>query len=223
MIKIGLSGNRYSGKNRVATLFKQIKVPVFEADVILKFILNHNYELQSEVSDRVGRIYFANGVLNLEKIKQDNKFSEIIEVVEPELYRSWEKFLKNNSKSIYCIFHSSILFEKEWNKAMDQNITVFAPFFDRVERCKYLTKKTVSSIYSLLSTEIDELEKNKLATYVIHNYNNESPFYGDALKQVNEIDKKIIDEHLKDIVVRSSSVLTPYKKSDKTTGINIVL
>lgn len=197
MIKIGLSGNRYSGKNRVSTLFKQIGVPVFEADVILKFILNHNYEIQAEVCDRVGRIYYSNGSLNLEKIKSDNKFSQIIEVVEPELYRTWEKFLKNNSKAIYCIFHSSILFEKEWDKAMDQNITVFAPFADRVERCKFLTKKSVSSIYSVVSTEMDELEKNKLATHVIHNYNNESPFYGDALKQVNEIDKKIIDEFLK--------------------------
>jgi dephospho-CoA kinase len=197
MIKVGLSGNRYSGKNRVATLFKQIGVPVFEADVILKFILNHNYELQAEISDRVGRIYFSNGVLNLEKIKSDNKFSEIIEVVEPELYRTWERFIKNNSRTIYCIFHSSILFEMEWNKAMDKNITVFAPFTDRVERCKYLTRKSVSSIYSSLSTEMDELDKNKLSTHVIHNYNNESPFYGDALKQVSEIDQEIIDEFLK--------------------------
>ena len=44
---------------------------------------------------------------------------------------------------------------------------------------------------------MDELEKNKLSKYVIHNYNNDSPFYGDALTQVNEIDKKIIDNYLK--------------------------
>ena len=43
MIKVGLSGNRYSGKNRVVAMFKQIGIPVFEADVILKFILQHNF------------------------------------------------------------------------------------------------------------------------------------------------------------------------------------
>ena len=57
MIKIGLSGNRYSGKNRVVNIFKQIGVPVFEADVIIKFILQHNYELQAEISDKVVRAY----------------------------------------------------------------------------------------------------------------------------------------------------------------------
>jgi dephospho-CoA kinase len=197
MIKIGLSGNRYSGKNRVSTLFKQIGVPVFEADVILKFILNHNYELQAEVSDRVGRVYFKDGKLNEEKVKKDGVFSKIMEIVEPELYRSWERYLEKNKKAIYCVFHSSILFERDWDKAMDQNISVFAPYADRIERCKYLTNKSVSSIYSLTRLEMDELDKNKKSDYVIHNYNNESPFYGDALKQVNEIDKKIIDNYLK--------------------------
>lgn len=197
MIKIGLSGNRYSGKNRVSNLFKQIGVPVFEADVILKFILNHNYELQAEISDRIGRVHFKDGKLNEEKVKVDGIFSKVLEVVEPELYRSWERYLEKNKKAIYCVFHSSILFERDWDKAMDQNISVFAPYADRVERCKYLTNKSVSSIYSLTRLEMDELDKNKKSDYVIHNYNNDSPFYGDALTQVNEIDKKIIDNYLK--------------------------
>lgn len=197
MIKIGLSGNRYSGKNRVSNLFKQIGVPVFEADVILKFILNHNYELQAEIADRVGRVYFKDGKLNEEKVKVDGIFSKVLEVVEPELYRAWERYLEKNKKAIYCVFHSSILFERDWDKAMDQNISVFAPYADRVERCKYLTNKSVSSIYSLTRLEMDELDKNKKSDYVIHNYNNDSPFYGDALTQVNEIDKKIIDNYLK--------------------------
>jgi dephospho-CoA kinase len=98
MLKVGLSGNRYSGKNRIVNLFKQIGVPVFEADVILKFILNHNYELQAEISDKVGRIYFKDGLLNTEKVKTDGKFSSILDIVEPELYRTWERFLQKNNK-----------------------------------------------------------------------------------------------------------------------------
>jgi dephospho-CoA kinase len=198
MLKVGLSGNRYSGKNRIVNLFKQIGVPVFEADVILKFILSHNYELQAEIADRVGRKYFKDGLLNTEKVKTDGKFSSILDIVEPELYRTWERFLQKNNKAVYCIFHSSILFEKEWNKAMDINVTVFAPYADRIERCKFLTNKSVSSIYSLTKLEMDELDKNNLSDFVIHNYNNDSPFYGDALTQVNDIDKKIVDKFLKD-------------------------
>lgn len=198
MLKIGLSGNRYSGKNRVATLFNQIGIPVFEADVILKFILQHNYELQAEISDKVGRVYFKDGLLNEDKVKSDGKFQKILDIVKPELLSAWNKFIIKNKKAIYCIFHSSILFESGLYKEMDQNISVFAPYVDRVERCKFLTKKSVSSIYTLTRTEMDELEKNKLSKYVIHNYNVDNSFYGDALTQVNQIDQLIIDNYLKD-------------------------
>jgi dephospho-CoA kinase len=198
MIKVGLSGNRYSGKNRVVNIFKQIGVPVFEADVILKFILQHNYELQAEISDKLGRVYFVNGLLNEEKVKCDGKFSKILEIVKPDLMSAWNRFLKKNKGSIYCIFHSSILFESNLYKEMNQNISVFAPFSDRVDRCKYLTNKSVSSIYSLVKTEMDELDKNKLSKYVIHNYNIDNSFYGDALTQVNQIDQLIIDNYLKE-------------------------
>lgn len=198
MIKVGLSGNRYSGKNRVVNIFKQIGVPVFEADVVLKFILQHNYELQAEISDKVGRVYFKDGLLNEEKVKSDGKFSKILEIVKPDLMSAWRRYIIKNKGSIYCIFHSSILFESNLYKEMDQNISVFAPFSDRVERCKFLTKKSVSSIYSLVKTEMDELDKNKLSKYVIHNYNIDNSFYGDSLTQVNQIDQLIIDNYLKE-------------------------
>ena len=198
MIKVGLSGNRYSGKNRVVNIFKQIGVPVFEADVVLKFILQHNYELQAEISDKVGRVYFKDGLLNEEKVKSDGKFSKILEIAKPDLMSAWRRFIIKNKGSIYCIFHSSILFESNLYKEMDQNISVFAPFADRVERCKFLTKKSVSSIYSLVKTEMDELDKNKLSKYVIHNYNIDNSFYGDAMTQVNQIDQLIIDNYLKE-------------------------
>ena len=58
MIKVGLSGNRYSGKDRVASLFNQIGVPIFNADVILKFILSCNYEVLGKIKEKFGGLRF---------------------------------------------------------------------------------------------------------------------------------------------------------------------
>lgn len=196
-IKIGLSGNRYSGKSRVSKVFKQIGVPVFEADVILKFILSHNYELQYLISDKIGSSYFIDGSLNYDKVKRDGVFSRILNIVEDDLFKAWEKFQEKNNKSIYFIFKSSILFESGWNEKMDLNISVFAPYSDRIDRCKNLTRQTTATIYNLTKSEMCELDKNNLSDYVIHNYDEDSPF-GDVLTQVNLIDKKIIDDYLRD-------------------------
>lgn len=198
MICVGLSGNRYSGKDRVAKLFNQISIPVFDADVVLKFIINYNYELQNDLIQKIGYEYFnSEGRLDEKRIKDDFIFDKIIDTVEDDLLKAYKKFSERNRQSIYTIFHSSILFERGWNDIFDYNINVFSPTNDRLERCKRLTNKTVSSIYKLAQNEMKDLDKNKLSHFVIHNYNDVNLTIGDTLTQVNKIDQKIIDEYLK--------------------------
>ena len=48
----------------------------------------------------------------------------------------------------------------------------------------------------IICIKINQIDKDELF-FIIHNYNNDSPFYGDALTQVNDIDKKIVDKFLK--------------------------
>jgi dephospho-CoA kinase len=178
MIKVGLSGNRYSGKDRVASLFEQIKVPVFHADIILKYLLNCNYEILGEIKSQFGDSVFKDGKLSYKEIN------------EPYLAASYSSFLKRHKKAPYIIYHSSILFETGLNKKMDKNITVFSPQHDRVQRCRYSTQTKVSVIYDLIKSEIKDLDKNNNSDFVIHNY--EAGI--DVLDTVNQIDRQIIDE-----------------------------
>lgn len=197
MITVGLSGNRYSGKDRVAKLFSQISIPVFHADVVLKFIINYNYELQNDIVQSIGYEYFTiDGKLDMTKVKDEKTFNKVIDLVEKDLFDAYTRFQKMNG-TVYTIFHSSILFERGWYKKFDYNINVFATTNDRLERCKMLTNKTISSIYKLAQDEMKDLDKNKLSNFVIHNYNEINLAIGDTLTQVNKIDQEIIDEFLK--------------------------
>lgn len=197
MITVGLSGNRYSGKDRVAKLFSQISIPVFHADVVLKFIINYNYELQNDIVQAIGYEYFTiDGKLDMTKVKDEKTFNKVIDLVEKDLFDAYVRFQKKNG-TVYTIFHSSILFERGWHKNFDYNINVFAPTNDRLERCKMLTNKTISSIYKLAQDEMKDLDKNRLSNFVIHNYNETNLAIGDTLTQVNKIDQEIIDEFLK--------------------------
>jgi dephospho-CoA kinase len=198
MIKVGLSGNRYSGKDRVSTLFEQISIPVFQADIVAKFILMYNYELQNDIMNKVGYEYFnQDGLLDYNKVKSSGNFDKIIDIIEPDLFKSYKRFNERNKESIYSIFHSSILFERGWNKKMHYNINIFSSTNDRLERCKYLTNKTVSSIYNLAQGEMKDIDKSKYSDFVVHNYNDINLTIGDCLTQVNKIDQQIIDEYLK--------------------------
>jgi len=199
MIKIGLTGNRYSGKDTISNLFKKISIPVFDADIILKFLINHNFELNHKISRRIDKSFFLKNGQDLDITKMNGPIlDEIINVVEPELIKAYDNYRLKNINSIYSIFHSSILFERGWDKKMDYSISVFAPISDRSNRCKDITNEKIIDIYTRFQGEMNELSKNALSTYVIHNYDdiNNTKVIGDLTTQVNKIDQKIIDKYL---------------------------
>lgn len=194
MIKVGLSGNRYSGKDKISRMFEQIHVPVFNADVILKFILNHEISVINDIKSRVGKHVFS-PTFNIEPnlVRSQKEFEEIINCAELELMGAYDKFNDKNKNSIYTVFHSSILYERSWNEILDYNITVHCPKVSRIDRMKNNEGSTYTQIYEILKNEIDDNTKNKMANYVIHNY---TSYHKNPITQVNEIDKNIVNKYL---------------------------
>jgi dephospho-CoA kinase len=198
MVKIGLTGNRYSGKDATAKLFEQIKIPVFNADVILKFILNFDINVNKDILDNYGEYIFTgpDSMIDPKKIRSKKDFDKLVNFAEFELKRAYERFRLENRQSVYSIFHSSILFERGWDKDMDFNINVFAPKDIRSARCAKVTGQSTYAISELFKGEMDDLVKNKMSDYMIHNYPSATIAFGDSCDQVNKIDRKIIDKYL---------------------------
>jgi dephospho-CoA kinase len=191
MLNIGLTGNRYSGKKRISKLFKQIHIPVFDADTVLRFAIFYNTELNENLKSELEDYYFDFGLLNMKKVIKDGKFNEVVRFYEEDLFKAYNRFNLKNKNSVYTIFKSSLLFELGWDKKMDSNINIFAPSNVRIDRCRFHTEHSMSEIYQLVKTEMDDLDKNKKADYVIHNY---EP--NDVLTEVSKIDNVIIDRYL---------------------------
>lgn len=195
MIKIGLTGNRYSGKDMTANLFKGISIPVFNADVILKFLINHNFDMNYKIKKRIDKSFFKNDELDVTKLTGP-VLDEVIDIVEYELFDAYKKYELRNMNSIYTVFHSSILFERDWNKKMDYSISVFSPVSDRVDRCKEISEFSLMDAYNLSQREMKDLSKNSLSDFIVHNYNDDINPFGSLSTQVNDIDQKIIDKYL---------------------------
>jgi dephospho-CoA kinase len=189
MLEIGLTGCRYSGKTSVSKMFKQIGVPVFDADTILKFILNFRTYVDEPIRSNVGSFVYTAGFLDPAAFITDSIFDRTIDVVEFELFQSWESFKNKHKDKAYVIFESSILFERNWEKRFDKIISVFAPKEERVYRAKMDSNMRVDYIWSSFDKEITELEKNSNSHIIIHNYES-GP---DILDQVNNTDKRIVD------------------------------
>jgi dephospho-CoA kinase len=191
MIKVGLSGNRYSGTDQICDIFRKLTIPVFEADIVLKFIINHDITVSSDIRSKLKHLHNNSGYIDPRLIKTKKEAEIVLESAQHELMSAYDKFSEKNKSSIYTIFHSSVLFEKEWHKLMNHNIAVFCPKITRMERCRELTKNKISDIAYLMRTEIDDLDKNKMANFVVHNYDGRN-----VLDQVHQIDQFVIDSYL---------------------------
>lgn len=191
MIKIGLTGTRFSGKDQICNYFKKISIPIFDADTITKFMLTYNWELKSKIRNEIGDDIFKDDSISINKITEYKNFDQILNLIEEDLLFAYDRFNEKNKSLIYSIFNSSVLFEQKLNMKMDYAISVYAPFVERIERAKFTYGKNITKINSILNKEVSELEKNKIADFVIHNYGN-----NDVFKQIHEIDQLIIDNYI---------------------------
>jgi dephospho-CoA kinase len=201
MIKLGLTGNRYTGKDTVCNIFEKMTIPVFNADVILKFLLNYNADVISNIKKKIGTgIFLTGGFYDLDTIRYMGGFDKILDEAELELLKAYEKFRLKHKNTVYTIFHSSILFERHWDKNVDYVVNVCASDNDRLDRCRYLTGSCMRDMYELISTEMTDDQKNKISNYVIYNNDKDDSdsngIYGNLLSQVQEVDQKIISKYL---------------------------
>lgn len=215
LLNIGLTGSRCSGKNGISKLFRQLGVPVFDADAVVKYLLNYRQNMTDSVRKAFGAEYAFQEYINPMAFDTDEKFSSLIDLIEFELFEAYDRFRKKHKDNQYTIFHSSIIYEKEWSKKFDRVISVFAPKDVRIERYKRETGDRLETIWTIFNKEMNEIVKNQMSDFIIHNYE-DAP---DVLKQVENIDTKIVDFQLsikdKDIKDLNWNVYWEEKASDK--------
>lgn len=169
-MKVGLTGNFYSGQNEVSEIFEKMNVKVFDADLILKYLINFSESHIKKIQDYLGPNIYQMGLLNMNKIKTNNQWNDLIDIVEFDIVKSYERFRLNNKNDFYTVFKYSLLFERELNKSMDKVICCYRPKYKRREDIKRLTFMTHHQIEYLLDNEMDELNKKNKSSYLINNF-----------------------------------------------------
>lgn len=190
-LKIGITGGIGSGKTTVCRIFKLMGIPVFEADVVAKQLLNSNTEIKNNLIHLFGSgIYMKDGAVNRKKLagiifNDDVQLAKINSLVHPAVRNEFQKWLKQQ-KSSYVIHEAAILFESGFYKLMDYNIFVSAPEKERILRVVKRDNITEQQVKERLSKQWTDAERRKLADYEIVN-DNKMP----VIPEVIKIDKRL--------------------------------
>jgi dephospho-CoA kinase len=191
MIKIGLTGGIGSGKSYVCEIFRQMGVPIYNADERSKYLLNNNRELIEKVTEIFGELAYENNELNRKYIasivfNDSEKLQRLNHVSHPAVEHDFTIWCNQHSEKDYVIQEAAILFESGAYKLMHKNILVTAPLDIRIkrvmERDGISSKQVQQRIDNQWST--DKLEV--LADFVIQNDDKTL-----ILPQILKLDKKI--------------------------------
>jgi dephospho-CoA kinase len=169
MIKIGLTGNYFSGMDDVIKIYNKLNIPVYDADLVTKFILNYSELSIRKIRKTFGDVYDC-GLLNLNKFDTNNRFELLLNLINSDLLESYYRFLDKNKEEKYVIFKSSILFENKYNKLMDYNINIFKPCSERYDLVDKITSIDSTTLEFIISNELSEDYKCNNSDFIINNY-----------------------------------------------------
>jgi dephospho-CoA kinase len=171
MIVVGLTGSIGMGKSTVAAMFRQEGVPVFDADAAV-----HN--LQSAGGRLVGAIETAfpgstsdAGVdrtrLGAQVFGHPAKLKQLEAIVHPAVAEERTVFLDKNKNAPMVVFDIPLLLEKGRPSNIDAVAVVSAPAAVQRERVLTRPGMTIEKFEHILSLQMPDAEKRRLADHVI--------------------------------------------------------
>ena len=178
MLKVGLTGGIGSGKTVVANIFRQLGVPVYDADNEGRLLTESNVAVKEEIRNAFGNEFFnSDDSLNrtaLAKIvfNDKEKLAALNAIIHPAVKEHFENWFKQNQNAKYIIKEAAILFESGSNTGLDRIISVTAPEETRISRVVARDNSSKEKILAVMKNQWSDEERKKHSDYLIINDDN---------------------------------------------------
>ena len=178
MIKVGITGGIGSGKSTVCQFFKTLGIPVFEADVEAKKLINTSDSIRNQLIVEFGSdIYLPNQTIDRKKLadlifNSPPLLEKVNRIIHPEVRNYFFRWCEVQ-KSPYIVHEAAIMFESGFYQLMDFTVLVTAPEELRIQRVMKRENCTEESVRARIARQWPDGEKLKLADFAINNNNKE--------------------------------------------------
>lgn len=168
---LGLTGSIGMGKSTVATMLRELGVPVFDADAAVHHLQGPGGALLPAIEAAFPGTTGPEGVLRQElgaRVFGDAQALKRLEaIVHPAVARMREAFMIEHMGQDLVVFDIPLLFEKGHGADLDAVVVVSAPA--EVQRARVLARPgmTAEKFAHILSLQVPDAEKRARATYVV--------------------------------------------------------
>jgi len=175
MIRIGITGGMGAGKSVISEMMRCLGIPVYDADIASKKILNSNTKVKTQLIELLGEEIFSNGQLNRPLMAQlifnnNELLLKTNAIIHPAVFEDFIAWSEAQNKEVVAC-ETAILFESGMVSYFDSILMVSAPLEIRVERCIKRNNFTREQVLERIAKQMDESKKTELSDFVIDNDN----------------------------------------------------
>ena len=174
---VGLTGGISSGKSTVSSYFRQLKIPVIDADEVARKVVEPNSQGVKEIRKAFGNdVFEEDGSLNRQKlgelvfsdVENRQKLDELLQpLIKIMILDEIEAYRQKGEKMI--VLDLPLLFEKQYEKLCEEIIVVYVPKELQLERLMKRNQYTKQEALSRIDSQLSIEEKRKRATVLFDN------------------------------------------------------
>ena len=180
MLKIGITGGIGSGKSTIARALKSLGIPVYDADLRAKEIMNEDADLKAAIQTNFGENLYADGELDRASLAalvftDKEKLENLNSIVHPAVALDFLRWSEQKKKDGHRIIakEAALLVEAGSYKELDKLILVVAPLEERIERVQKRNSWTENQVRDRISKQLTDEEKAPFADLVLNNNNSD--------------------------------------------------
>ncbi|MBT4835985.1 MAG: dephospho-CoA kinase [Methylococcales bacterium] len=177
MMVIGLTGGIGSGKSEVTRHFETLNVPVYDADVIAKSLVEPEQPALKEIIDKFGPdIITSDGELDRTQLRNivfnKPQQRQILEkILHPKIRQSILHEI-NHCKAIYCIVCMPLLLETRQTDLVDRILVIDVDEKQQINQVKQRDNITNKEVATITSVQYSRQKRLTYADDVILNNSN---------------------------------------------------
>ena len=170
---VGLTGGIGSGKSTVALIFRQLGIPVYEADQRAKWLQDSDPVVKGKLRDLLGeQVVRPEGVNRAAMagliFQDEDLLKKVNAIIHPAVKRDFTEW-QRRQEAPYVIREAAILFESGTQHDCDRIIAVRAPDEMRILRAMRRTGDSRKAIRDRMNRQWPQQEIVKRAHFVVQN------------------------------------------------------
>lgn len=190
---IGLTGSIATGKSTVAKMFRQLGIPVIDADILAREVVEPGEDAYKEVIETFGEdILLDDKTLNRKRLGEivftdETKRKQLNGIVHPAIRKKMlekrDHFIREGNQCV--VLDIPLLFESKLQEFVDKVLVVYADQEIQLQRLMARNEFTEEEAMQRIQSQMPVKEKASLADAVINNNSTKEETY-EQLRQLLE-------------------------------------